>query len=193
MTGDDRVNAYHRWYCNSDGWAKRLQGELIPNVLRDIDLGADLLEIGPGPGASTDWLRSRVARVTSIEIDHRLAEKLKARLAGSNVTVIEGDATSMPLPDASFDTVVAFTMLHHVPARLHDKLLAEASRVLRPGGAFAGMDSTPSLMWNLAHLFDDRNPVDPTTFGARLEAAGFTDVRVVSPGRGFSWRARRAG
>jgi SAM-dependent methyltransferase len=185
------MNAYHRWYCNSDGWAKRLQGELIPNVLRDIDLGADLLEIGPGPGASTDWLRSRVAHVTSIEIDHRLAEKLKARLAGTNVTVVEGDATSMPLPDASFDTVVAFTMLHHVPARLHDKLLAEACRVLRPGGTFAGMDSTPSLRWNLAHLFDDRNPVDPSTFGARLEAAGFTDVRVLSPGRGFSWRAKR--
>lgn len=186
------MNAFHRWYCNSGRWTKRLQGELMPAVLRGIELGGDVLEIGPGPGASTDWLRERAARVTSIEIDGRLAEALRRRLAGTNVTVVEGDATAMPLPDASFDTVVAFTMLHHVPAALHDRLLAEACRVLRPGRTFAGMDSTPNLMWNLYHLFDDRNPVDPDTFAPRLEAAGFVDMRVTRAGSGFAWRGRKA-
>jgi len=45
---------------------------------------------------------------------------------------------------------------------------------------------------NLHHVLEDRNPVDPDTFAPRLEAAGFRDVRVVSPGRGFSRRARKA-
>src|SRR5574338_521541 len=125
------MNVFHRWYCNSNGWARRLQGELMPAVLRDLDLGDDVLEIGPGPGMSTDWLRERVARLTSVEIDRRLAEALRRRLAGTNVTVVEGDASDMPFPDASFSGAVCFTMLHHVPYAAQDRLLAEAARVLR--------------------------------------------------------------
>lgn len=185
------MNIYHRWVCGSRGWARRMHGEYLPGVLRGIELGDDVLEIGPGPGVATDWLRTRVARLTSIEIDRKLARSLKWRMAGTNVTVIEGDATSMQLANASFDTVLSFTMLHHVPSRLQDRLLGEACRVLRPGGTFAGMDSTPSFRWNLYHLFDDRYPVDPETFAARLESAGFAKARVVTVPGAFSWRARR--
>jgi len=187
------MNLFHRWYCNSKGWARSLQGELMPGVLGSLDLGDDVLEIGPGPGASTDWLRGRVARLTSIEIDHRLAESLKQRLAGTNVTVVEGDAAEMPFPDGSFSAAVCFTMLHHVPYASQDRLLAEAARVLRPGAVFAGMDSTPNLRWNIYHLFDDRNPVDPDTFADRLVKVGFATPSVRRGAkRGFSWRAVRA-
>ncbi len=187
------MNWFHRWYCRSEGWRRRLQGALLPAVLRDVELGDEVLEIGPGPGLSTDWLRGRVQHLTAIEIDRRLAESLKRRLAGTNVNVVEGDATAMPFPDRGFSGAVCLTMLHHVPARLQDRLLGETHRVLRPGGWLAGMDSTPSLKWNLYHLFDDRNPVDPATFGARLERAGFADVRVEqrAGGSGFMFRARR--
>lgn len=186
------MNPFHRWYCNSGRWRRAMQEQLLPGVLKGLDLGDDVLEIGPGPGAGTDWLRERVARLTSVEIDHRLAESLQRRLADTNVTVIEGDATHLDLPDDSFSAALCFTMLHHVPARLHDALLREANRVLRPEGVFAGMDSTPSFRWNLYHLFDDRNPVDPSTFGARLDAAGFADARVrLGATGGFSWRARK--
>lgn len=185
------MNAFHRWYCRSDGWSRRLRDELIPGLLDGLDLGDDVLEIGPGPGRATEVLRTKVARLTSVEIDHRLAESLKQRMAGTNVTVIEGDATKLALPDNAFSGALSMTMLHHVPARLHAALLSEACRVLRPGGVFAGMDSTPNLRWNIYHLFDDRNPVDPSTFPARLEAAGFAGVSVRTNPRGFSWRARK--
>ena len=185
------MNRYHRWYCRSDRWAKRLQGTILPGVLSGVDLGEKVLEIGPGPGVSTDWLRQRVPHVTAIEIDPRLAEALKQRMNGANVTVVEGDASDMPFEDARFDSVLSFTMLHHVPYAVQDRLFAEAARVLRPGGVFAGMDSTPSFRWNLYHLFDDRNPVDPATLPARLESAGFSSVSVRTPGNGFSFRATR--
>ncbi len=186
------MNLFHRWYCRSDGWARTLQGGMMPWVLDGVELGTNVLEIGSGPGLSTDWLQPKVEQLTSIEIDHQLAESLRQRLEGANVTVVEGDATAMAFPDASFSSVVCFTMLHHVPsAELQDRLLAEARRVLQPGGAFAGADSTPNLRWNIAHLFDTRVPVDPETFGERLEAAGFTDATVRHGDQVFSFRARK--
>ena len=65
---------------------------------------------------------------------------------GTNVTVVAGDATSMPFPDGSFSGAVCFTMLHHVPsAELQDRLLTETYRVLRPGGEW--FISTPNLAY----------------------------------------------
>ena len=76
-------------------------------------------------------------------------------------------------------------MLHHVPTpALQDRLFAEACRVLRPGGVFAGSDGQPSLRFRLIHLGDTLVPVSAETLPARLTAAGFTDVRVERvPGR----------
>ena len=189
------MNLFHRWYCNSKRWAHTMQNYVLPWALGDVELGDNVLEIGPGPGVTTDWLRSRVPHVTAVEIDHKLAASLSKRLEGANVTVVEGDATALQFGENAFSAAVCFTMLHHVPsAELQDRLLAEACRVLRPGGVFTGSDSTPTLMWNLYHVFDTRTPVDPDTFGARLERAGFTEVMVQRPpgGRsGFSFRARK--
>jgi ubiquinone/menaquinone biosynthesis C-methylase UbiE len=165
---------------------------MMPGVIGEKDLGDHVLEIGPGPGHTTDWLRQRVPRLTAVEIDEKLASALKTRLQGTNVTVVEGDATDMPLPDASFSGAVSLTMLHHVPSKeLQDRLLAETFRVLRPGASFVGSDSTPSLLWNLYHLFDTRTPVDPDGFAARLVAAGFTDAKVHRGPNFFSFLATK--
>ncbi len=184
------MNLWHRWYCRSAGWAKVVHEYMMPGVVGDNVLGDHVLEIGPGPGLTSDWLRARVPRLTAIEIDPKLARSLKTRLDGTNVTVVEGDATSMPFPDAAFTGAVCFTMLHHVPSPgLQDKLLAEACRVLKPGGIIVGSDSTPSLRWNLYHLFDTRTPVDPDGFAPRLEAAGFAEPSIRRGPNYFSFRA----
>ena len=164
----------------------------MPAALGTLDLGDQVLEVGPGPGKSTEWLRGRVPHITAIEIDERLASQLARRMDGTNVTVIQADACAIPSPDAFFSGAVSFTMLHHVPSSRQDALLCEVARVLRPGGVFAGTDSTPGFLWNVFHILDDRYPVDPSTFGSRLQAAGFRDVGV-RVGRGnFFWTATRA-
>jgi SAM-dependent methyltransferase len=107
------------------------------------------------------------------------------------VTVIRGDATAMPFVDARFSGAVSFTMLHHLPSPdLQDKLLREVRRVLRPGGVFAGVDSRQSLSMRLLHIHDTLVPVNPNTFSARLEAAGFQDVFIETDNRAFRFHAR---
>src|SRR5436309_16080830 len=106
------MNRIHHWLCRSNVWRRKLQDDLIPWALRDVDLGERLLELGPGPGLTTDILRQRFASITSIEVDPQLATSLSSRLHGTNVEVVEGSAAAMPFPHGGFSGVVSFTMLH---------------------------------------------------------------------------------
>ena len=186
------MNGVHRWMCRSAFWRKVLEQKIMPWVLSGVELGEEVLEVGPGPGLTTDLLRPRIARMTALEIDPALADSLAVRLGGSNMTVIRGDATAMPFEDTRFSGAVSFTMLHHVPSpALQDKLLREVRRVLRPGGMFAGVDSRQSLSMRLLHIHDTLVPVNPDTFSARLEAAGFQDVFIETNDQAFRFHARR--
>jgi SAM-dependent methyltransferase len=185
------MNRFHRWFCRTSFWKKALANEIIPWALKDVELGDDVLEVGPGPGMTTDILREWLPRLTSIEIDPRLADALKRRLQGTNVTVVEGDATAMPFANSSFSGAVSFTMLHHVPSpALQDRLFAEVYRVLKPGGIFSGSDSRWSVGFHLIHLWDTMVIVEPESFAARLKAAGFIDVSVKMAKRAFRFYAR---
>lgn len=62
------MNRFHRWYCRTGHWRHEIQDQILPWVLRDIDLGDDVLEVGPGPGLTTDVLAARVPRLTALEI-----------------------------------------------------------------------------------------------------------------------------
>jgi ubiquinone/menaquinone biosynthesis C-methylase UbiE len=186
------MNRLHGWLCRSEFWREELQKVTLPWVLSKVELGQEVLEVGPGPGLTTDLLRPRIQKMTVIEIDPALANSLAARLQGSNVTVIRGDATAMPLEDNQFSAAVSFTMLHHVPsADLQDQLLREVWRVLRPGGVLVGVDSRQSLGMRLIHIHDTLVPIDPETFGKRLEAAGFEDIAIETRTRAFRFQGRR--
>ncbi|MBL8171246.1 MAG: class I SAM-dependent methyltransferase [Acidobacteria bacterium] len=186
------MNRFHRWFCKSSYWRKALGEALIPWALQGVDLGGNILEIGPGPGLTTDILRRRFNCVTALEIDPELARSLKRRLHGTNARVVEGDATRMPFENNSFSGAVSFTMLHHVPSTaLQDQLLAEVYRVLKPGGVFAGTDSRWGVGFQLFHLLDTLVVVDPKSIGKRLEIAGFREVEVSMDKRAFRFRAKR--
>jgi ubiquinone/menaquinone biosynthesis C-methylase UbiE len=185
------MNLFHRRLCRSDRW-RRTVAQRLPWAIGDIDLGPNVLEIGPGPGLTTDLLRASAPRLTVLEIDAMLARALSARLNGSNVRVIEGDATAMPFADSEFSGVVSFTMLHHVPSReLQNKVLAEVFRVLQPGGFLVGSDSLQSLSMRIIHIGDTLVPVPPETFAARLDRAGFHVLDVQQNAHAFRFRAQR--
>ncbi len=171
------MNENHAKLMPSREWAAHIQDEVLPQATEGVDLGADLLELGPGPGAATDWLRHRVARLVAVEHEEEAAARLADKYAGTNVEVVRGDAAALGYPDASFDTVATCTMLHHVPTRAQqDKVLAEAFRVLRPGGTFLGSDSLPSDGLHQFHEGDTYNPVEPAAFLTRLQTVGFAEI-----------------
>src|SRR5689334_3427863 len=109
-----QVNTEHDNLCASPEWADWLRSEILPAVTAGVDLGKDLLEIGPGAGAATGWLAGRVENLTALETDSAAAARLVERCDAA-IAVDTGDATEMPYPDAMFDSVGSFTMLHHVP------------------------------------------------------------------------------
>jgi SAM-dependent methyltransferase len=174
------MNKNHTQLCPSPEWAHSLQTTVLPAVADQVDLGREMIEVGPGPGASTDWLRHRVARLVAVEIDPTAAETLIERFAGTNVEVLCGDATGLDLPDDSFDSAGSFTMLHHLPtAQLQNRLLAEVLRVLRPGGVLIGSDSLASGPLHHFHADDTYNPVEPGTLLTRLQTLGYEDITLI--------------
>jgi ubiquinone/menaquinone biosynthesis C-methylase UbiE len=189
------MNQEHLRLCASAEWATTVKNDILPWVVGAHDLGDDLLEVGPGPGLTTDLLRSMVPRLTAVEVDATLADRLAQRLAGSNVEVIHADATHLPFEAGRFSAATCLTMLHHVPsAQQQDLLLVELQRVLRPGGVVLGVDSLPSPEWLALHAGDTCVPVDPHGFGERLARAGFSEVEVElsapPPARRFRFTGR---
>jgi SAM-dependent methyltransferase len=183
------MNSNHQRVCTSPEWASHLVADVLSPLSAEVELGPELLEIGPGPGAATGWLRSRVRSLVAIEIDPEAAQALRTRFPGTNVEIVTGDATELPWPDGSFDTVASFTMLHHVPTQHgQNAVLAEALRVLRPGGVLLASDSLPSSSLHEFHDGDTYNPIDPAGLIARLQTIGYGRM-IVEVGEGWMVRA----
>jgi ubiquinone/menaquinone biosynthesis C-methylase UbiE len=162
--------------------------------LGETDLGNDVLEVGPGYGATTDVLSQSVPRLTSVEIDDEVAAMLVDRFADvPSVQIVHGDATSLPYADNSFSGAACFTMLHHVPTiALQDRLFAEVARVLRPGAPLIASDSLASDELRSHHEGDTYNPIDPRSLPERLTTAGFKEIEVKTNEFGWAAIARSA-
>ena len=97
--------------------------------------GAAVLDLGCGAGVPvTRWLAGRGFAVTGVDVSARQLE-----LARSNVpdgTFIKADMTGLAFDPETFDAVVAFHSIIHVPRNEHPALLARIHRWLKPGGVF---------------------------------------------------------
>ena len=114
--GDAQMNRLHRWYCRSCRWNTTLETEILPWSLGEIELGEDGLEIGPGPGRTTDWLRHRCPSMTCLEVDQNLAVSssvAQQQLAFLCTVAVQSQCLTVI---ARFQTSSHFAMLHHVPS-----------------------------------------------------------------------------
>ncbi|WP_349270555.1 2-methoxy-6-polyprenyl-1,4-benzoquinol methylase, mitochondrial [Mycolicibacterium parafortuitum] len=112
--------------------AHRVYDELIEQA----DLAGEVLEIGCGTGNVT--LRAvraaPAARITAVDPDPRALGRARRKVGAGRVRFETAYAQRLPFPDASFDRVVSSLMLHHLDEDVKAGALAEARRVLKPGG-----------------------------------------------------------
>lgn len=151
-------------------------------VARLAELGARgrMLDVGTGPGHILLLVVERFpdAEVVGLDLSPRMLEHAARRRAGSphaaRIALELGDAKGLPFPDASFDVVFSNTILHHIPDPR--TLLAEARRVLRPGGVLLIRDlyrpPTAARALELVALHAaDETPQQQELFRASLHAA----------------------
>jgi ubiquinone/menaquinone biosynthesis C-methylase UbiE len=124
---------------------------------RGVLAGQRVLEIGCGRGVGLEILLDfGAAEVMGLDIDPNMIRMAQERLAdtGGRTQSEIGDAEAIQAPDASFDSVFDFGVLHHVPE--WPKALREIARVLKPGGIFCFEDILRGLttMWPARILFD---------------------------------------
>lgn len=96
--------------------------------------GARVLDVGCGDGALVRMMTRRGAHVVGLECNPKQLSKARAKAAVGDETYVEGVGEDLPFEESTMDAVVYFNSLHHVPVAALAKALAEAARVIRPGG-----------------------------------------------------------
>jgi ubiquinone/menaquinone biosynthesis C-methylase UbiE len=114
------------------------EGVWRPRLVREVLEGepADVLDLGCGSGTLAIALAAVPGdhRVTGIDGDPEILGMARAKRGAEAVEWVEGLADDLPFSDQSFDRVVTSLLLHHLDPPVKRAALAEAHRVLRPGG-----------------------------------------------------------
>lgn len=136
--------------------------------------GARVLELGCGKAEKTLAIArsNAVASISAMEVDEiQHARNLALVDLPGNIKFFRGSAEDIPAPDASFDIVMMFKSLHHVPLESMSKALAEIRRVLRPGGlAYLSEPVFAGEFNEIMRLFNDEQTVRAAAFAAVEQA-----------------------
>jgi ubiquinone/menaquinone biosynthesis C-methylase UbiE len=156
-------------FCRSAPWRGFARRVVLPWALQGFRPEGSVLEVGAGSGAMAVEVLTAFPNVTVTATDYDVAmvDSERGRLApfGDRATARQADATALPFDDGSFDVVLSWVMLHHTVE--WEKALAEAVRVVRPGGHIIGYDLLSTAPLRLVHRGD----------GERLRLMGLRELR----------------
>jgi SAM-dependent methyltransferase len=160
-----------------------------PHALVDLAPGQVVLDLGSGGGIDVFLAARRVGptgRVYGLDMTDEMLDLARANQAEAGVTnaeFLKGRMEEVPLPEASVDVVMSNCVVNLSPDK--DRVLAEAFRVLRPGGRFAVADVVtlrpmPQALAERVELWSEclGGALEVDDYRARLAAAGFADAEV---------------
>lgn len=145
-------------------------------IRRELDLAPGLrtLDLGCGPGVFADLFARQ--DYVGADLNRRFIEHARSTRRG---TFVVSDARKVELPDRRFEQVLLFGLLHHLPDEDVGQVLAEARRVLVPGGRMLVVEPIPTLSrFNLIGRLLQRasngpSPRLPEEYGRLCESAGW--------------------
>jgi len=150
------------------------EGDILDRVLQLH--GATVLELGCGKAEKTRIVAAKAASVLALEVDQKQLAKNLAVTDLPNVRFAHGGAEEIPASDSSYDIVLMFKSLHHVPIGMMDRAFSEIHRVLKPGGVAYISEPVYAGEFNeVLKLFHDEKVVREAAFSA--------ENRAVSSGR----------
>jgi demethylmenaquinone methyltransferase/2-methoxy-6-polyprenyl-1,4-benzoquinol methylase len=172
---EDVDRRHYRWQTDG-GYFSQTERELL--AAAELPADGRLLEIGCGEGGNLYHLGTRPGWV-GLDFAHRKLVHAHSEMPALSFAC--GDAAALPFRDASFDAVLIRDVLHHVPQR--QAVVAEAARVVAPGGAVAVIEpnrNNPLIVAQAIAVKAERAVLRSTASRLRgeLQAAGFDEVRV---------------
>lgn len=158
-------------------FGQRLDLQLALSLL---DPGAIVGDLGCGTGHLTSLLAPHVARVVAVDGSSEMLSAARERVAGCrNVELHLADLEQLPLPDAALDLATLSLALHYVPDPA--RAVAEAWRVLRPGGRLVVLDMMPherdDLQQRMGHVWRGFADAQVREW---FTSAGFAQVRYLA-------------
>lgn len=190
-----RLNRFETVMMNNPVRAAIQRHFEAPRLLRmggRLDGGA-ALEIGCGRGVGAELVLERfgAGTVDAFDLDPQMVARARRRLAahGARARLWVGDATCIAAPDARYDAVFDFGIVHHIPR--WREALREVRRVLKPGGRFYAEEVLAAFILHpltrrfLEHPLEDR--FDRKAFRDALAAAGLEPLDDAELWGGFAW------
>jgi len=155
--------------------------------------GGTALEVGCGRGVGAQLVLDvfGASTVDAFDLDARMISAARKHLGnrGGRIRLWVGDATSIAVPDATYDAVFDFGIIHHIPD--WRRALAEVARVLKPGGRFFAEEMLAPFLRNpitrqfLDHPQEDR--FDAPEFAQELRECGLNPLAAEGLGRSVAW------
>ena len=169
------------------GWVLTVENrEVIEWAVRKLDLqpGDQVLEIGYGPGLGIERAARKAAYVAGVDISEVMLSEASQRnapgISSGQIDLRQADAAQLPFAASSFDKVFTINTFHLWPDTLAG--LAEARRVLKPGGTLAIVEQPPEKVSSRAQMQEHASPLL-----YNLEPAGFNHLNSLYTGFKRGW------
>jgi ubiquinone/menaquinone biosynthesis C-methylase UbiE len=177
----EREKEFWEHHADFDWMADSTKQEVVQMLPK---LSGDVLEVCVGSGLLTGHLPATYASYVGLDLSRSLLTTLRARMP--SIPLVQGDAQDLCFSSGSFDVVLIFAGLHHLPQ--FERAVLQAYRVLRPNGVFVCLEPSAKAwyrrpMWLVRDFIgiysEDEVFLNPDRVIGAMREAGFMEIRPV--------------